>query len=80
MTSEFVIDILELCTKHGYLPPTIVRNFKIQQEYKDLRENGITGKEAREKLSEQYCVGIKNIEFILYGKSKKMNQTDVSNG
>lgn len=68
MTKEFILDILRVCTKHGYLPDTIVRNFKIQVEYKELRYMGMSGKDAREKLSNDYCTSIKNIESILYGK------------
>lgn len=73
MTKEFVLDILESCVRHGYLPETFVRNFRIEAEYKDLRAQGMTGKEARERLSETYCTSIKNVEHILYGKKKNEN-------
>ncbi len=72
MTKEFVLDILSVCAKHKYLPENFVRNFKIQAEYKELRLNGMTGKEAREKLSSEYCTSIKNIESILYGKKNNV--------
>jgi hypothetical protein len=68
MTKEFVLDVLSVFTKYKYLPNNFVRNFKIQIEYKELRDSGMSGKEAREKLSNDYCTSIKNIEFILYGK------------
>ena len=76
MTKEFVLDILHVCSKHGYLPENFVRNFKIQTEYKELRLNGMPGKDAREKLSDDYCTSIKNIEFILYGKKNNVGQVN----
>ncbi|MEW6507200.1 MAG: hypothetical protein AB1432_05585 [Bacteroidota bacterium] len=72
MPKEFVLDILSVCAKHKYLPDNIVRNFKILSEYKELRLNGMSGKDAREKLSNDYCTSIKNIEFILYGKKNNV--------
>lgn len=70
MTKEFVLDILEVCSKHGYVPDIFVRNMKIQMDYKQLLAMGTKSKKARKDLSDKYCTSIKNIEFILYGKKK----------
>jgi len=73
MTKEFVLDILEVCSKHGYITDIIIRNIKIEEEYQQLRKEGKTGKESRFLLSDKYCTSIKTIESILYGKKKNDN-------
>ncbi|MBU1095815.1 MAG: hypothetical protein KKB34_04975 [Bacteroidetes bacterium] len=70
MDKDLKLDLLRVFVKHDVLPETAVRNEEIIIKYKELRESGITGKEARHKLAEEYFTSIKNIEFILYGKRK----------
>jgi hypothetical protein len=74
MTKEFVLDILNACCKHGYLPENYVHNFernmKIRNEFRGLRRSGMASKAARRKLSEDYCTSMKNIEGIVYVKEK----------
>lgn len=77
MTKEFVLDILEVCSKHGYVPDIFVRNVKIQLDYKQLLSSGVKSKRARQELSDKYCTSIKNIEFILYGKKKNEQQQQI---
>jgi hypothetical protein len=69
--TQVVSDIISVCVKHKYLPHNVSRDFKIRVEYGQMREGGVTGKEARQSLAEKYFTGLKNIEFILYGKRKK---------
>ena len=41
---------------------------QIKKEYDGLRENGLTGGEARDKLANLYLRSAKCIEYYLYGK------------
>jgi len=68
MNERFVIDVMKVMVEHNLLSDTVLRNEKIRFEYKQLRKSGIKGKDARDQLAEQYCIGVKSIENILYGK------------
>lgn len=70
MKSELKIDLLEVLVKHGVLPESYVRNEKINIEYRKLRDDGATGKAAREQLAEKYLISVKLVEYALYGKKK----------
>jgi len=74
LKEEFVIDLLTVCSKHGIVPDTAIRNFKVKQDYKKFKAEGMTGKDSREKLSEKYFTSEKNIEFILYGKKNNSDK------
>lgn len=69
MKKEFVLDFISVCSKYGYPPESFnfVRDFKIQQDYKELRKT-MSARKARQQLSNDYCMGLKNIEYILYRK------------
>lgn len=70
MTEEFVIEIISVCTKHGYLPHNVLRDFQIRSEYDKMRKDGISCKKARETLADKYFIGVKSVEAILYTKHK----------
>lgn len=74
MKKEFVIDFISICSEYGYRPDNFnfVRDYKIQEEYKELRKT-MSARRARQQLSELHCTGIKNIEYILYRKYRKLN-------
>lgn len=73
MKKELKLDLLRVLVKHDILPETYLRNEEITVEYKELREAGVKGKDAREQLAEKHFTSIKNIEFILYGKKKNVH-------
>ncbi|MDQ7818848.1 MAG: hypothetical protein RDU14_17605 [Melioribacteraceae bacterium] len=68
---ELVEDLIDVLIKHKAVDESSLRNFKIRKRYKYLRENtGISGKSARKQIAEEFNMGEKNVEHILYGKSK----------
>jgi hypothetical protein len=72
MKDELHIDLLEVFVKHRIVPMISLRNERIRQEYKTMKDEGIKAKNARIFLSEKYFLSEKNIESILYGKRKKL--------
>lgn len=74
MKKEFVVDFINICSEYGYSPESFnfVRDFKMQEEYKELRKT-MSARKARQVLSDLHCTGLKNIEYILYRKYRKMN-------
>jgi hypothetical protein len=67
-------DIIEVLLKHNIVNEHSLRDYRIKTDYKKYREDGLTGKEARIKLSEENNLGLKTIEYILY--NKKQNSED----
>ena len=71
MSEELTKDLLNVLVKHGKVPSAVVtalRNEEIKEEYKQLRDGGQTGKDARRQLAEKNFLSEKQIETILYGK------------
>jgi hypothetical protein len=68
---SLIIDLLKVLVNHGIISEYAIRNEIIKNEYRELREIGIRPTEARESLSEKYCIGLKSIEGIVYKKKDK---------
>ena len=65
-------DLINVLVKHSVIPEHATRYFKITKRYKYLREKiGMKGSEARQLLAEENNLGLKTIEYILYGKKKQ---------
>ena len=71
MTEEFINDILEVCNKHELLPINYIRNFKIKKRYEELVSSGLHCKDVREKIADEFCIGIKLVEYIIYDLGNK---------
>lgn len=65
MTDEFKTELLELLDKYKELG-NYSRNKTIREKYKKMRDEGMTGKAAREKLAEEFFASEKTIETVLY--------------
>lgn len=76
MTKNFILDVLKVCVKHGYLPDNVLRNMEIKFTYDEMRKNGISCKKARENLAETYFISVKNVEAILYNKHKTRSEIE----
>ena len=69
--SEFENDLLKVMIKHKVIDEVSLRNFRIRDRYLYLREvESKTGKAARTQLASEFNMSEKNIEHILYGKSR----------
>lgn len=69
MTEKLTLDLLEVLVKHNVIPQAVLtslRNEKIKISYRCLRNEGKTGKEAREHLANINFLSEKQIETILY--------------
>lgn len=70
MKDELHIDLLEVFVKHKIVPEISLRNERIRQEYREMKESGIKPKYARASLAEKYYVSEKNLESILYTRKR----------
>jgi len=68
--SELENEIIQVLIKHKIINEESLRDFRIKQKYTKLRSEGLTGKEARILLAEEYFVSEKTIQHILYAKKK----------
>jgi len=65
--SELVNDILEVLIKHQVVDKRSLRNFLVRQRYSELYTiKKMKSKDARRKLAEEFNLGEKTIEYILY--------------
>jgi|GEM_PF-3694400 len=71
MSDENLLDMLQQLTDSGIIPEIYLRNFKINQLYIELINNGISCKQARKRLSKEFFTSEKNIEYIIYDYRKK---------
>jgi hypothetical protein len=71
--SGLEFDLMEVFVKHSLLPESQLRNAKIRYEFEQLKETGISVKQAKEELADKYFLGIKSIENIIYINSKRKN-------
>lgn len=69
MNQEFKTELLQLLDKHNQIG-NYSRNKSIREKYKKMRDEGMTGKAAREKLSEEFFSSEKTIETVLYTKNE----------
>jgi hypothetical protein len=67
-SSNFTNDLIKLLVKHGLVNKLALRDYRVKRRYKILREQGMSGKEARLKLAEEELTSEKTIQYILYGK------------
>lgn len=70
-TKNLILEILEVLQKYNLISFYDVRNYKIKLEFDMLVKSGIKSTEAKEKISDKYFIGIKNLEKIIYKKSFK---------
>lgn len=69
MTQEFKQELLELLDKHNQIG-NHSRYKVIREKYRRMRDEGMTGKAAREKLAAEFFVSEKTIETALYKKKE----------
>lgn len=72
MHPEFYKELMELLVKHKVIPSSVVtelRNLDIRAQYTVLK-NKIGSRPAMEKLSEEYCTSVDNIDKIVYPRNK----------
>lgn len=72
MNAEFYKDLLELLVRHKVIPASVItelRNIDIRAKYIVLK-NEIGSRPAMEKLSEEYCTSVDNIDKIVYPRNK----------
>lgn len=69
MSQDFKTELLALLDKHNQIG-NYSRYKMIREKYKKMRDEGISGKAAREKLAEEFFVSEKTIETALYKKKE----------
>lgn len=68
---ELLEDLIDVLIKHKAVDEVSLRNFRVRKRYNFLREKtGLSGKDARKQIAQEFNMGEKNVEHILYGKSK----------
>lgn len=60
---EFVINKL---IDDGDINEESLRDYRIRKKYRELKKQGLTGKEAREKLADEFNRADKTIQKVLY--------------
>ncbi len=65
---DIIQGIINLLIEHDVVNAQALRDFRVKTRYKLLREQGLSGKEARLKLAEEEFTSEKTIQYILYGK------------
>ncbi len=65
---KVIEEIIEVLITNKIINRHALRDFLIKRKYRELRESGMTGKEARRKIAEEEHLSEKAIEYILYGK------------
>lgn len=71
MESALILDLLEVLERHNVIPAYLLRNERIKVEYRMMRKDGISCKQAKDELATRHNVSIKTIEVIVYGKDAK---------
>jgi|GEM_PF-2163225 len=74
--SGLEFDLMEVFVKHNLLPETQLRNAKIRYEFEQLKETGIPITEAKQQLADQYFIGYKSIENIVYQNNKRKDVSE----
>ncbi len=74
--SGLEFDLMEVFVKHNLLPETQLRNAKIRYDFEQLKETGIPITEVKKQLAEQYFIGYKSIESIVYQNNKRKNVSE----
>jgi hypothetical protein len=68
---ELIRDLMAVLSRHGVNPATYLRDVQIRDRYRQLRRDGVTCKESRLILAEEFYISVKTIERILYISKKK---------
>ena len=58
--------VIEKLIADGDITKESARDYKIRKKYSTLRKSGLSGKDARMKLADEYCLSEKAIQRILY--------------
>ncbi len=66
--NELEKELISVLLKHNVIDEHSLRNYRVRTRYKLLRDEGMSGKEARQKLADEECTSEKTIQYILYGK------------
>jgi len=65
--NDLINDILEVLIRHNVVDQRALRNFQIRQRYYELYQiQKMKSKDARQILAEEFNLGEKSIEYILY--------------
>jgi len=64
---KFESDLLELLAKHDQISANYMRDLEIKIKYRQLLTR-MKSDHAKRLLSDEYCIGLKSIEAILYAK------------
>lgn len=64
-------DLIDLLLKHNVVDEHSLRDYRIKSKYKELRKEGMSGIKARKNLADQFNIGLKSIEYILYSKKNE---------
>ncbi len=65
--SELITDILEVLLRHNVVDKRSLRNFLVRQRYSELYDSQkMKSKDARKKIADEFNLGEKTIEYILY--------------
>lgn len=66
MEEKFKDFVINKLIEEGDINEDSLRDYKIKRRYKILRENGLSAKEAREKLTNEFNRADKTIQKVLY--------------
>lgn len=65
--SELITDILEVLIRHNVVDKRSLRNFLVRQRYSELYDRQkMKSKDARKQIADEFNLGEKTIEYILY--------------
>lgn len=69
--NELIDDMLEVFLKHNVVDKNSLRNFLVRKRYVDLYQNQkMKSKDARKLIAEEFNIGEKTVEYILYLQKK----------
>lgn len=70
-TNELIDDMLEVFLKHNVVDKNSLRNFLIRKRYAELYHNQkMKSKDARKLIADEFNIGEKTVEYILYLQKK----------
>lgn len=70
-TSELINDMFEVFLKHNVVDRNSLRNFLIRKRYAELYHlQKMKSKDARKLIAEEFNIGEKTVEYILYLQKK----------
>ncbi len=65
--NEFTKDLLDVLVKHNIVDKRSLRDFLIRQRYSELFDvQKMKGKDARKQIANEFRLGEKTIEYIIY--------------